>query len=167
MCLRWRNLNELMREEYYHQQFGERRTRNGINGNNGTENNTEGANLVDDNKNISNNKYDIDNNNQDVGPSNQNICDNNQNADGNNQDNQDIHNNQQDVDNKKQDIDDNNQVTVIDIAKESDEMSPFWSEECSSNNEDHGIQQKSSPYCMDTFQVIAEVHTPCITETLV
>ncbi|XP_077272097.1 uncharacterized protein LOC143902797 [Temnothorax americanus] len=140
MCLQWRNLNELMREEYYHQQFGERRTRNGINGNKATEN-TEGANLVDDNnKNIRNNNHDIDNNNQNVDNNNQNvdnsnhvdqnnqdIGDNNQDANGNNQDNnqvnnQDIGNNKQDVENKKQNINDNNH---IDITEKSGEMPRF------------------------------------------
>ncbi|XP_028049657.1 5-hydroxytryptamine receptor 1 [Monomorium pharaonis] len=137
MCLRWRNLNELMREEYYHQQFGERRTRNELNGNDGTDN-TEGANLVDDNnKNTSNNDHDInynqnvDNNNQNVNNNHQNVeqnaqysGDNNQNADSNNEDNnQDIVNDKQNIDNKKQNINDNNQVAV-DI-EESDEMVRF------------------------------------------
>ncbi|EGI63913.1 5-hydroxytryptamine receptor 1 [Acromyrmex echinatior] len=146
MCLRWRNINELMREEYYQRQFGERRTRNDINGGNDGTENTERADLDDNNQNIGHNNHDIDNNNQnvnnnqnidnnnqDVDHNNPDISNNNQEIDGNNQDindnNQDIGNNKQDIDNKKQEPDDNkvivnkNQI-IIDIVKES-EISRF------------------------------------------
>jgi len=141
MCLRWRNLNELMREEYYHQQFGKRRTRSGIN--DGMEN-TERADLVDNqighyqnnkidninqsadnnNQNVDNNNQDIDHNNQDNGNNKQDITDNNQHID----DNQYVGDNKQDVGNKKQDFDDNiidNNQIVIKIAEESNEV-PFF-----------------------------------------
>ncbi|XP_011875431.1 PREDICTED: 5-hydroxytryptamine receptor 1 isoform X2 [Vollenhovia emeryi] len=147
MCLRWRNINELMREEYYQRQFGERRTRNDVNGGNDGTENTERADLVDDsnlninhnNPNIDNNSQNynnnqnVDNNNQDVDRNNSDISNNNQDVDGNNQDvggnNQDVANNKQDVNNKKQELDDNkiivgkNQI-VIDIVEES-EISRF------------------------------------------
>lgn len=139
MCLRWRNLNELMREEYYHQQFGERRTRNCVN--EGTEN-TERADLVnnqiinhynqdtDNNQNVNNNNQNIDNNNQDIDHNNQDIDNNNQDIDGNNQqiDNQYVDDNKQDIDNKKQDLDDNvidNCQIIIKIAEKSNEMASF------------------------------------------
>ncbi|KYM81108.1 5-hydroxytryptamine receptor 1 [Atta colombica] len=146
MCLRWRNINELMREEYYQRQFGERRTRNDINGGNDGTENTERADLDDNNQNIGHNNHDIDNNNQnvnnnqnidnnnqDVDHNNPDISNNNQEIDGNNQDindnNQDIGNNKQDIDNKKQEPDDskvivNKNQIIIDIVKES-EMSRF------------------------------------------
>ncbi|KYQ50416.1 5-hydroxytryptamine receptor 1 [Trachymyrmex zeteki] len=146
MCLRWRNINELMREEYYQRQFGERRTRNDINGGNDGTENTERADLDDNNQNIGHNNHDIDNNNQnvnnnqnidnnnqDVDHNNPDISNNNQEIDGNNQDindnNQDIGNNKQDVDNKKQEPDDskvivNKNQIIIDIVKES-EISRF------------------------------------------
>lgn len=139
MCLRWRNINELMREEYYQRQFGERRTRNDINGGNDGMENTERADLVDDNNlNIGPNNQNIDNNNQNynnnqnVDDNNPDISNNNQDVDGNNQDvddNLEIENNKQDVNNRKQDLDDNkiivdkNQI-VIDIVKEP-EISRF------------------------------------------
>ncbi|XP_011706734.1 PREDICTED: GATA zinc finger domain-containing protein 15-like [Wasmannia auropunctata] len=141
MCLRWRNLNELMREEYYYQQFGERRTRNGTN--EGTEN-TERADLVDNqiighynqdidnkNQNIDNNNQNLDNNNQDIDHNNQDIDNNNQDINGDNQHvdgNQDTDDNKQDVDNKKQDFDDNfidNNQIVIKIEEESNEVPSF------------------------------------------
>ncbi|KYN31688.1 5-hydroxytryptamine receptor 1 [Trachymyrmex septentrionalis] len=146
MCLRWRNINELMREEYYQRQFGERRTRNDINGGNDGTENTERADLDDNNQNIGHNNHDvdnnnqnvnnnqnIDNNNQDVDHNNPDISNNNQEIDGNNQDindnNQDIGNNKQDIDNKKQEPDDskvivNKNQIIIDIVKES-EISRF------------------------------------------
>ncbi|KYN20317.1 5-hydroxytryptamine receptor 1 [Trachymyrmex cornetzi] len=146
MCLRWRNINELMREEYYQRQFGERRTRNDINGGNDGTENTERADLDDNNQNIGHNNHDIDNNNQnvnnnqnidnnnqDVDHNNPDISNNNQEIDGNNQDindnNQDIGNNKQDIDNKKQEPDDskvivNTNQIIIDIVKES-EISRF------------------------------------------
>lgn len=147
MCLRWRNINELMREEYYQRQFGERRTRNDINGGNDGTENTERADLVDDNNlNIGHNNQNIDNNNQnynnnqnvgnnnpdgdhnnpDVSNNNQDVVSNNQDVDDNNQE---VGNNKQNVNNKKQDLDDNkiivdkNQI-VIDIVEES-EISRF------------------------------------------
>lgn len=183
MCLRWRNLNELMREEYYHQQFGERRTRNGTN--DGTEN-TERADLVDNqiighynqdidnnNQNIDNNNQNVNNNNQDIDHDNQDVSNDNQDVDDNNQhddDNQDVDDNKQNVDYEKQDLDDkfiaNNQI-VIKIAEESNKIPSFWFEECSSNNEDDDIRQRSSSYYKDTFEVVAEVHVPYATETLV
>jgi len=186
MCLRWRNINEFMREEYYQRQFGERRTRNDVNGGNDGTENTERADLVDDNNlNIGpsnqntdnndqnyNNNQNVDNNNRDVdrnpdiSNNNQDVADNNHDVDDNNQD---VSTNKQDsVNNRKQDLDDNkiivdkNQI-IIDIVEES----RFWSKEYSSNNEDRGIQRRSSSYCMDIFQVVAEIHAPCITETLV
>jgi len=135
MCLRWRNLNELMREEYYHQQFGKQRTRSGIN--DGMEN-TERADLVDnqighynqDNK-IDNTNQNIDNNNQDIDHNNQQDISNNKQDIGNNQhidDNQYVGDNKQDIGNKKQDFDDNiidNNQIVIKIAEESNEV-PFF-----------------------------------------
>ncbi|KYN06445.1 5-hydroxytryptamine receptor 1 [Cyphomyrmex costatus] len=146
MCLRWRNINELMREEYYQRQFGERRTRNEINGGNDGTENTERADLDEPNQNIGHNNHDIDNNNQnvnnnqnidnnnqDVDHNNPDISNNNQEIDGNNQDindnNQDIGNNKQDIDNKKQEPDDskvivNKNQIIIDIVKES-EISRF------------------------------------------
>ncbi|KAG5318624.1 5HT1R protein, partial [Pseudoatta argentina] len=145
MCLRWRNINELMREEYYQRQFGERRTRNDINGGNDGTENTERADLDDNNQNIGHNNHDIDNNNQnvnnnqnidnnnqDVDHNNPDISNNNQEIDGNNQDindnNQDIGNNKQDIDNKKQEPDNkvivNKNQIIIDIVKES-EISRF------------------------------------------
>ncbi|XP_011706735.1 PREDICTED: GATA zinc finger domain-containing protein 15-like [Wasmannia auropunctata] len=149
MCLHWRNINELMREEYYQRQFGERRVRNDVNGGNDGTENTERADLVDDNnqnvghnnqnidnsnQNVDNKNQNVDNNNQNVDRNNSDLSNNNQDSDGNNQDvndnNQDVDdNNKQDVDNKKHDLDDNrvivdkNQI-IIDIVEES-EISRF------------------------------------------
>ncbi|KAL0111650.1 hypothetical protein PUN28_013084 [Cardiocondyla obscurior] len=136
MCLRWRNINELMREEYYQRQFGERRTRNDVNGGNDGTENTERADLVDDiTLNIGYNNQNIDNNNQNynnqnVDHNNRDVSNNNQ-GDGNNQNvddnNMDVGSNKPDINNKKQDLDDNvvdrNQI-ISDTIKER-EMSRF------------------------------------------
>ncbi|KAL6254572.1 hypothetical protein P5V15_014624 [Pogonomyrmex californicus] len=172
MCLRWRNLNEMMREEYYHRQFGGRRTRSGINdGNNGTEN-TDRADLIDDNNhNVGYNNHNVDNNNQNVDNNNRNVDNqgvghNNKDIDDNNRNNED---NNQDISEKNQNVDDNNQVVIdsnqiiIKIAEKSNKMPPFCSDEYSSND----IRRQSSIYCMDTFLAIAEVHASSVAETLV